>query len=88
MEVYFKLIDKAYLPDFIKLALTKGKNDDLKVIINFNIKFELIGLMANIRIGNGWLDYINNAFLDFIHQNMVNGAVEVIMFHKKRMISS
>lgn len=36
---------------FVKLALTEGKFDDLKI--------EIIGIIANIRYGDKWEEYLN-----------------------------
>ena len=41
-----------------------------------DLKIELIGLMANIRIGERWVDFFNNSFLDFINNNITLGVVE------------
>jgi hypothetical protein len=37
---------KNFVQHFIKLLLTRGKNEDLK--------FEVIGILAAIQLGEGW----------------------------------
>lgn len=57
------------IPDLIKLLFTQSKNDELKI--------EIIGILANIRIGNEWEEFLNNSFLEFIQANLLSSAVEV-----------
>jgi len=53
---------------FIKLLLTRGKNEDLK--------FEVIGVLAVIQLGDGWQKFLNESFLEFLHNNLATGIVE------------
>ena len=53
---------------FVKLALTEGKVDDLKI--------EVIGIMANVQIGEKWEEFLNPTFIEFLNNNLANGVVE------------
>ena len=53
--------------DFLKLAMT-GKNDE--------IKLEVIGILANIKLEEKWFDYMNDFFIDFLSKSISNGIVE------------
>ncbi|EGR29311.1 kinesin-associated protein 3, putative [Ichthyophthirius multifiliis] len=57
------------IPKFIKLGLTKSKIEDLK--------YEIIGILSNIKhMGDKWVNYLNNSFIEFIHNNLSDQAVE------------
>lgn len=50
---------------FMKLALKDKLNDDLKI--------QLIGIFANIKLGERWLDFLKNpAFIEFLNFNLSN----------------
>eukprot|EP00828_Plagiopyla_frontata_P008499 TRINITY_DN1423_c0_g1_i1.p1 TRINITY_DN1423_c0_g1~~TRINITY_DN1423_c0_g1_i1.p1 ORF type:complete len:273 (+),score=63.42 TRINITY_DN1423_c0_g1_i1:203-1021(+) len=57
-----------YLQDFLKLAMTSGKNDELRI--------EIIGILANINYGKCWEETLNQAFLDFLSNNISNQVAE------------
>lgn len=65
---YFAKIIQKYFKHFIKIALTESKLDELKI--------ELIGIMANVKMGAKWEEFLNPTMIEFIKNNLQNGVVE------------
>ena len=45
--------------------MTKAKNEELLI--------EVLGLMANVKIGDSWKDFLNASFVDFIDKQLTDG---------------
>lgn len=66
---------------FIKLALTQGKEDDLK--------FEVVGILSALQLQESWLKLLNESFIEFIHTNLATGMVdEDIILETIMLVSS
>jgi hypothetical protein len=48
--------------------VTRGKVEDLK--------FELIGIVAAIKLEDQWVKALNESFLEFLHNNLATGIAE------------
>ena len=58
----------------IKLVLTKNKVADPKLD---DLKFEVIGILANVKfMEDKWENYLNNAFIGFLHNNISETIVD------------
>jgi len=40
------------------------------------LKFEIIGILANIPLGEKWREFLNNTLLDFVHNNLAYGIAD------------
>jgi hypothetical protein len=56
------------VPAFIKLLVTRGKHEDLK--------FELLGIIAAIKLDDQWAKILNESFIELLHNNLATGIVE------------
>lgn len=56
------------MPTFIKLLVTRGKHEDLK--------FELLGCIAAFNLEDAWLRFLNESFIELLHNNLATGIVE------------
>lgn len=58
----------------VKLVLTKSKVADPKLD---DLKFEIIGILANVKfMGDKWENYLNNVFIEFLHNNISESIVD------------
>ena len=51
-----------YIEDFIKIMLNPNAIDELKI--------EMIGLLSHMRLGDVWANYMDEAFLAFLIENV------------------
>jgi len=51
----------------MKMALVKCKEDDMKI--------EVIGILANVELGEKWVEFLNPTFIEFLHNNMTSGKI-------------
>jgi Kinesin-associated protein (KAP) len=40
------------------------------------LKFEVIGILAAVQLSDGWQKFLNESFLEFLHNNLATGIVE------------
>jgi hypothetical protein len=50
------------------MLVTRGKLEDLK--------FELIGILGAIKLEDGWCKFLNESFVELLHNNLATGIVE------------
>lgn len=56
------------------MILAKSKIQDPKVE---DLKFEVIGILSNVKqMGEKWENYLNNSFLEFLHNNISETVVD------------
>lgn len=52
----------------MKMALTEGKVDDLKI--------EIVGILTNLNMGDKWEEFLTPTFIEFLHSNLTQGVTE------------
>ena len=56
------------MPQFVKLLVTRGKHEDLK--------FEVLGCIAAVKLEDAWTRFLNESFIELLHNNLATGIVE------------
>lgn len=79
-EIHETIIN--FMRHFMKIALTENLGDELKI--------ELIGIFANLRLQNRWVEYLNNqAFLQFLYNHSQTGVLDDdLLLETLQLISS
>lgn len=63
------------------MLVTRGKLEDLK--------FELIGILAALKLEDMWCKYLNESFIELLHNNLATGVVDDdIIFETLMLISN
>lgn len=65
----------------MKMAMVESKNDDLKI--------EVLGIFANIKLGDRWEDFLKKPkFIDYLHYNLSTEVEDDILLETIMLVSS
>lgn len=54
-----------------------------------DLKFELIGILAAIKLEDAWCKFLNESFIEMLHNNLATGIVDDdIIFETLMLISN